>query len=193
VTHTHTKHAIQLYSAPGRLFNPWAVVNGEDSGYPDATIAIEDIARSLSMQCRYLGHVKKFYSVAEHSVRVSRLCDPKDALAGLLHDAAEAYLGDVPAPYKRHASFAAYVELEENLRARIFERFGLLPDLPASVKLADREILATEVIVLKHRSHPVWSIDVQSRPACVIAGYQPQDAEMMFLREFRSLTEGKGV
>src|SRR5271165_7548492 len=65
-------------------------------------INIIDIAHALSNLCRFTGHVRTFYSVAEHSVRVSQHCDPKDALWGLLHDASEAYLADMSRPMKRY-------------------------------------------------------------------------------------------
>lgn len=64
-------------------------------------VNIIDIAHHLSQQCRWAGAVKSFYSVALHSLHVSSMCRKGDALAGLLHDAAEAYLCDVPKPVKR--------------------------------------------------------------------------------------------
>jgi hypothetical protein len=64
-------------------------------------IDILDIAHSLSMQCRYNGHTKGFYSVAEHSVLVANLVPPRLRLQALLHDASEAYVGDVIRPIKR--------------------------------------------------------------------------------------------
>lgn len=65
-----------------------------------ADIDIRDIAHALAMKCRYSGHCPGFYSVAQHSVIVSRLCE-KNPLAGLLHDAHEAYLADIATPVKR--------------------------------------------------------------------------------------------
>jgi hypothetical protein len=103
-----------------------------------ADIRIEDIAHALSNQCRFAGHSREFYSVAEHSVRVSQHCRPEDALWGLLHDASEAYLSDVPAPLKELPAFEAYRAAERSLQGTIAVRFGLSTEQPRSVTEADR-------------------------------------------------------
>jgi hypothetical protein len=98
------------------------------------------------MVCRFGGHCRRFYSVAEHSIRVSRLCPSGDALWGLLHDATEAYLGDLPSPLKRPASDlgVAYRVAELRLQRVILKRFRLDPRRPATVDRADALLLATE-------------------------------------------------
>lgn len=107
-------------------------------------ISIYDIAHSLSMQCRFNGHCNRFYSVAEHCVRVSVECPPEDALWGLLHDASEAYLSDIPRPLKRLTEFVKYRESEFFLQSVIYARFGLRGPEPAVVKRMDNVLLATE-------------------------------------------------
>src|ERR1017187_4953916 len=102
-----------------------------------ADIRIEDIAHALSNQCRFGGQAREFYSVAEHCVRVSQLCRPEDALWGLLHDASEAYLSDVPAPMKELPEFEAYRAAERSLQRVIAVRFGLAPEQATSVSQAD--------------------------------------------------------
>lgn len=117
-------------------------------------VDLRDIAHALSLVCRFAGHCRTFFSVAEHSVRVARSLLPVErpwtpaerrlALAGLLHDASEAYLGDVPRPIKRLPEMAPYREAEARLEAVIAERFGLSHPWPEAVKLADARALATE-------------------------------------------------
>lgn len=115
-----------------------------------ADIRIGDIAHALGNQCRFSGHTSRFYSVAEHCVRVARLLDYEGysreiRLWGLLHDAAEAYLVDLPRPLKRDPVFGAfYRDAEERAMRAVIERFGLTPDEPAAVKHADLTLLATE-------------------------------------------------
>ena len=108
-----------------------------------ADVCIEDIAHSLSMQCRYAGHCSEFYSVAEHSVLVSHLVPEQHAFAALMHDATEAYLVDVPRPVKRMLSGYKYLERINWLA--ICTRFHPLdPDLPPAVHQADTDILLLE-------------------------------------------------
>lgn len=108
-------------------------------------VCLTDIAHALSNICRYTGHVRTFYSVAEHSVRVSWTCDPKDALWGLLHDASEAYLCDIARPVKRQAEMSGYRMAEAAVQLVVCEHFGLDPVEPASVKRADTILLGTEL------------------------------------------------
>lgn len=119
-------------------------------------IAIEDIAHALSHICRWNGHVREFYSVAHHSVMVAGWCQPEHRLAALLHDAAEAYLSDVPRPLKATAAFAAYREAEARLQRVIFERFGLPPEIPAAVHTIDRWALGIEARDLVAENHSEW-------------------------------------
>lgn len=118
-------------------------------------VCIDDIAHSLSMQCRFNGHSKNFYSVAQHSVYVSYLCGYNDALAGLLHDASEAYLSDLPKPLKDSGLIPNYLKLENIFQLLIYNKFNIYAnkpqlnswdfDLPSSVKTADNRMLSTEL------------------------------------------------
>jgi hypothetical protein len=107
-------------------------------------IRIQDIAHALSQQCRFGGNTRRFYSIAQHSVHVSQICRPENALWGLLHDASEAYLQDVVRPLKELPEFEAYRAAESRLQRCIVERFGLAPEQPASVTAADDWMLAVE-------------------------------------------------
>jgi uncharacterized protein len=108
-------------------------------------IHLADIAHSLANQCRFAGHCLKFYSVAQHSIIVSRIVPPEDAAWGLLHDATEAYLVDLPRPVKRYSKLGdEYRQLEGCLMTAICERFALPPEEPDSVKLSDDIVLMTE-------------------------------------------------
>ncbi|HAF5811207.1 TPA: HD family hydrolase, partial [Salmonella enterica] len=89
-------------------------LSGKQFDYLSATIDdidIEDIAVALSNICRFSGHLPKFYSVAQHSVLCSQLVSPEFAFEALMHDAAEAYCQDIPAPLK--ALLPDYREIEK--------------------------------------------------------------------------------
>ena len=108
------------------------------------SICIEDIAHSLSNQCRFTGHTSAHYSVAQHSVLVSYLCNPENALHGLLHDGSEFALVDVASPIKKLPEMIGYRELEKKVQSAIYRRFGLTEQEPADVKRADLLVLSIE-------------------------------------------------
>ena len=154
-------------------------------------VSIVDIAHSLSNQCRYAGHCKDFYSVAQHSVLVSAICDPEDALWGLLHDAAEAYLVDLPRPIKRFSEIGVhYKKAETALLVAISERFHIPVTEPASVKKADNVALMTEKRDLMSQSPEEWIEERTTKPMVArILPWSPTLAKAEFLRRFEELTK----
>ena len=151
-------------------------------------ICIEDIAHALSNLCRFTGHVTKFYSVAEHSVRASFCCTQEDALWALLHDASEAYLVDVPRPLKYAPVFGElYRAFEKQLMDAVCDRFGLPREMPASVKKADDRMLMTEARDLLDPKPIGWRIDAEPY-GFTIEPWRPVAAEWTFLEVFYTLT-----
>lgn len=141
---------------------------------------IRDIAHGLSLLCRFTGQVKRFYSVAQHSLLVAANVPPEHARTALLHDASEAFLGDLSSPLKRSAGLGGYRALEARLEAVIAERFGLAFPLPAAVKRADQMALATEARDLfAHR--PDWCKDWGPAMAAEIVPVPSAEAEILFL------------
>ena len=146
-------------------------------------VHIEDIAHSLSMQCRFAGHCQRFYSVAEHSVHLARYVAPEHALWALLHDASEAYLVDVPRPVKPFLS--GYKDAEKRVMQAICAAFRLPHAMPAEVHAADNRILADE------RSNMALCVAEWSgydKPLGVSLEYwEPERAEDEFLAAYYAL------
>jgi len=156
-------------------------------------VFIEDIAHSLSLQCRYAGHVLRFYSVAEHSVLIARHLAAKHApdvaLAGLLHDAPEAYCVDVPRPLKPY--LANYKDIEARNWAAIAARFCLPEELPAEVHDADERIIADELVNLAPMD---WHARYAGRELGVRLRYwSPEQAKEEFLATFEALMWGRAA
>ena len=156
---------------------------------PEA-IVIQDVAHALSMQCRFAGHTKYFYSVAQHSVGVSYLCDEQDALWGLLHDASEAYLVDIPNPLKRSGTFDSYLDLEVKMMRAVCKRFGLSEEEPVSVKKADKTLLVIEANQLMAPLRPDWDHTADSSLFKIEPLLGPTEAKNLFLKRFFEL---KGI
>ena len=163
--------------------------------HPDPeTIHLEDLARHLSRLCRYAGGVEPFYSVAEHSVRTAALCAGRWQLPALLHDAAEAYIGDIPGPVRRLPGLWGFDAVEERLQFAIALRFGVYPALlmrSPVVQIADRRMLALEAVALKNASLDAWGIPADFAPTFAdvhelraSAGWTPPEAEARFLSAF---------
>lgn len=148
-------------------------------------VLIDDIAHALSNLCRYTGHTKKFYSVAEHSVHVSYMVHESHALEALLHDASEAYCSDLARPVKQ--ALREYQIVEQMNDAIIRERFGLPSDETFDVKRADNDILLIEKAALL-RPTLDWELRMsRAYPDIQIQGYAPESAKLRFLARFEEL------
>ena len=164
-------------------------------------IDIRDVARSLAHLCRWTGHCQRFLSVAQHSVLVASLAPPgRKGLWWLLHDAAEAYLGDVSRPLKRSLRIVVnyydppwtFEEVEEQLLRAVAVRFDLPPldetDRKA-LRLADDRLLATEVRDLMTSDPECWGkwLDGIVPLPETIHPWSPKIAERAFLNRFGEL------
>jgi hypothetical protein len=156
-------------------------------------IHIEDIAHALALQCRFAGHVREFYSVAQHSVLVSLYVPASDALWGLLHDAAEAYVQDLIRPLKHHPTLAGYRDIEARMEGAIADRFGLPLPMPPSIKEADNRALMTERrdLYAYDPERYQWSIKAEPWPELIVP-WGPRTAEARFLSRFAELTSAGG-
>lgn len=130
---------------PGQIWlhsgKTWNVLHPADR--VRSPIHLSDLSHSLARQCRYTGHTDRHYSVAEHCVRCSEIVDPDLAWVALLHDAAEAYTGDLSAPLK--ALLPDFRALERRVERALFRRFGMPWQIPLAVRRADKVLMLTEM------------------------------------------------
>lgn len=182
----------------GKIINP-VNLQPED-------ICIEDIAHALALCNRFAGHSREPMSVAQHSVTVCKIIQHRyptwrrGALQGLLHDAAEAYIGDVTKWLKRTPAFATYRRIEDMLEKQIYERFGCPIKKTTRVACADK-------LALRLEGELAFEPETWHR-LCNHIGYKPltekernfyffgarsiwswQTAERMFLTEFYNLSD----
>ncbi len=168
------------------------------------SIMIEDVAHALSNLCRFTGHTREFYSVAQHSVicshaieRLPEVCDYREptlrravrrrfAQAALLHDATEAYLVDVPSPIKPH--ILGYSKIEAVVAIAVAQKFSLEPEdfEHPLVKWVDRQVLATEARDLMNKGNELWSDLLEPLPER-IEPLLPAQAKALFLARFREV------
>jgi hypothetical protein len=177
-----------MWTASGKLF-----VLTRPTG---ESVCVEDIAHALARQCRFAGHVVSHYSVAQHSVLVSLLCDPADALWGLLHDALEAYVTDLPYPVKSLPGIRSpFRALEVRVQRAVCLRFGLSARMPRSVHDADKQLVYAEMSDMmpglpNHARREFRSLRESGSRTRGLPRVDPlrvEDAELAFLSRFREL------
>jgi uncharacterized protein len=173
-----------LQTVSGRWVNPF----DPDPEQVDAG----DIARALANLCRFGGHSRHFYSVAQHSVIVSRLVEERggdagDAFAALMHDATEAYLGDMPHPLKHRSPLgAAYKAAEDNLESAIRDRFAIKPDVP-EIKRVDRALLAAERRVFSAETWQWPELEGVEPLEIELTAWPPDEAARAFAERYAEL------
>jgi Predicted hydrolases of HD superfamily len=159
---------------------------------PDpAEIDIRDIAHALSHTCRYGGHTRRFYSVAEHCVLLSRIVPADMAFDALMHDAAEAYLGDIPRPIKKAREMNAWRDAEWIVERAIATRFGVrLPMSPALADYDSRMIVDEWPQLMPDPEGD--DIGVSGAPLGIrVECWPPYLARRRFLEAFCQLSEGR--
>lgn len=147
-------------------------------------IHIEDIAHGLANICRFGGHCKSFYSVAQHSLIVANELPQSLRFCGLMHDATEAYIGDMVRPLKYQ--IPQFREIEENLWRVIAEKFGLPEVIPSDVKTVDDAVLMTERRDILIASSIPWSVRATPLPY-EIYPMGPASSKSAFLQRFCQL------
>lgn len=158
-----------------------------------ADFRITDIAYGLSNVCRFAGHTSSFYSVAEHSVRVSDLIrewkfSEEEQYAGLMHDAAEAYLSDIASPLKYLPDLAMYRDIEHNLEAQIAGSLKVRYPYPWCVKPADQVLLVSEARDLMSPVVDDWTKKLLVRPLDhKIRPWSPAKARRKFMNAYYRL------
>jgi hypothetical protein len=152
-------------------------------------ICIEDIAWALAHSCRYTGHCRWFYSIAQHSFMASYLVPERFALEALLHDAAEAYITDASAPLKYMPEMAGFREIEARVERVIAAKFGISYPLSASVKAADVRMLATERRDLMPPDDEPWpSLEGITPVQTQIVPFSPEYSREAFMARYIALT-----
>lgn len=157
-------------------------------------IDIIDIAHALALQCRWTGHSKFHYSIAQHSYYCSFIGPDKEAFDRLMHDAPEAYISDLNRPLKHFTEAGvAYRRQEAVIQKAIAERFGFSIIEPPSVKLADNTMLYAEkkqIINCNFEEAEKWE-SYEGNQDVIIESWTTDQAEKMFLSRFQELYSGR--
>ena len=167
---------IQTYT--GRQFWPLEPRPGD--------VCIEDIAHSLANQCRFAGHSSQFYSVAQHCCLMYATAPGWLRPQALMHDAAEAYITDIPRPLK---GMLKINDIERQVEHAISKRFGFQWPFSPELHDLDNRMLATEKRDLMVYGNSWTSIEGLEPFHLPVVPWSPFTAEVMFLKLFSDLCE----
>ena len=170
-------------NGPTILLSSGVYFNYEEPAESDFSIA--DIAKGLSNTCRFGGQCPRFYSVAEHSVLMSHCVAEYLAFEALMHDAAEAFICDLPKPLKM--LLPDYKVVEDRVEAAISARFGYPATMTPAVKEMDIRMLAAEqqqVMGNNHNWHHTHGLEAAP---VTVNFWSPDVAEIEFLNRFKQL------
>lgn len=160
----------------------------------NSDVTIEDIASALSNNCRFSGHLPRFYSIAQHLVNTSRIVRPELAFTGLMHDTAEAFTNDLPTPLKW--AFPIFKELETKIESAMAKKFGFEFPYPKEIKIADTHMLILEKFYVKE-DHSIWPNYEEWTKGKVqhllkkvdLESWQPRRAKREFLERYYELKD----
>lgn len=153
-------------------------------------VCVKDIAHHLSLQCRYAGAVERHCSVAEHCVNISRVVPPQYAAYGLLHDAPEAYVGDLLNPIKHQPELVGFVDIEARVQKAINARFRLVwtDEIVEIIKDVDDRIVLDETAALSSKPEEyIERVPGKAPLGIKVYGWPWEAAEMMFMQRYREL------
>jgi hypothetical protein len=154
-------------------------------------IDIGAIAHSLAMQCRWGGHVKRHYSVAQHCVHVAERMllvtgDSERAIRALLHDASEAFLGDIPRPIKYLTPMESFLALDESIQRQIYKHFHCAVEEDALLNTIDNELLVLEARQLMPQPFDLDARFPEPSFSCPLHPIPTSTARRLFLEFFAS-------
>lgn len=156
---------------------------------------VPDIAHALAMNCRFNGHCTDFYSVAEHSIAVAQLMDNLgigDPLEGLMHDAAEAFVSDMPAPFKQ--KFRDLAKFERKLDSSLREYLHLPLEKTEECQRCDKMMMFIEAYHLTFHKGEEYADPWNLRPRALEfvndfepVGFLPRSGKLAFRQAYRKL------